>query len=487
MKQWVGGHMGGHGLMVRRFCRTLLLTVACLVVSLSTLSTSAGATATSTPLHRPPVTREADPPVAPAGVPRDPLPATGSTTPRPFPLLQLSPRAAGSPSYLDGDSPQQLAGAYNVPASLTGAGITIAIVDAYHDPTAAADFDAFSKQFGLPTIAGGCRCFRQVDQTGGRHYPAIGDAGWRGEISLDIEWAHAIAPGATILLVEARRAPSDTDACVSSLSDLLAAEDYATAHAQVVSNSWGCPEVPTETNFDSHFNKPVAIVFAAGDSGTPPMYPSASPYVLSVGGTNVRIAGMGASGRCSAGGCSWAGESVWVGSGGGASSYEPEPAYQAGFCGTTAEVNACFGMRGTPDVSWMTGDSTGVAIYDSGAPGSYQGWHTAWGTSVGAPSVAGLIALADQAGHTILTTNDLTTRWAYQVAASPSNYGLAYHDITSGSNGVRCCSAAAGFDLASGLGSPIGASWIAIAAEGAYAKQASSRAKSGHTERRDGA
>jgi hypothetical protein len=97
---------------------------------------------------------------------------------------------------------------------------------------------------------------------------------------------------------------------------------------------------------------------------------------------------------------------------------------------------------------------------------------------VGAPSVAGLVALADQAGHTVLTTNDLTTRWAYQIAASGSNYDSAYHDVTFGSNGVRCCSAAAGFDLASGLGSPIGASWIALAAE-ACAKQASSRAKSG--------
>jgi subtilase family serine protease len=466
--------------MVGTFSRTLLMIVACLVVV--SLSTAPRATATSTPLAGPRETPAAAPPLAHAGAPRYRLPATGSTTPRPLHLLQLSPRAAVSPYYLDGYSPRQLTGAYDVPASLTGAGITIAIVDAYHDPTAAADFDAFSKQFGLPTIAGGCQCFRQVDQNGGRHYPPVDESGWRGETSLDIEWAHAIAPGATILLIEARSVPSDAGVCapdLSGLTDLLAAEDYATAHAQVVSNSWGCPEFPAEASLDVHFNRPVAIVFASGDSGTPAMYPSASPYVLSVGGTSLSIVGTGPSGGCTSGGCSWAGESVWVGGGGGASAYESEPPYQIGFCGTTAGVNGCGGMRGTPDVSWMTGGSIGVAIYDSGAPGSYQGWHTAWGTSVGAPSVAGLIALADQAGDTVLTTNDLTTRWAYQVAASPSNYGSAYHDITFGSNGVRCCSAAAGFDLASGLGSPIGASWIALAAE-MCAKQASSRAKSDH-------
>jgi subtilase family serine protease len=473
----MNGEKGGH--MVSTFSRTLLVIVACLVLSLSTSPT---ATATPMTFRGPRDTREADPPLAHAGASRYRLPAAGSTAPRPFHLFQLSSRAAVSPSYLDGYSPRQLTGAYDVPASLTGAGVTIAVVDAYHDPTAAADFDAFSKQFGLPTIAGGCQCFRQLDQTGGSHYPTISDPGWRGEISLDIEWAHAIAPGATILLVEANSVPSDAGVCAadaSGLSDLLAAEDYATAHAQVVSNSWGCPEFPAEGSLDAHFDKPVAIVFAAGDSGTPAMYPSASPYVLSVGGTSLSIAGTGPSGGCGSGSCTWAGESVWVGGGGGASAYESEPPYQTGFCGTTTEVNACGGMRGTPDISWTTGGSIGVAVYDSGAPGSYQGWHTAWGTSVGAPSVAGLIALADQAGRTVLTTNDLTSRWVYQFAASPSNYGLAYHDITSGSNGIRCCSAAAGFDLASGLGSPIGASWIAITAA-VCAKQAPSRVKSGH-------
>ncbi|HEV2461637.1 MAG TPA: S53 family peptidase [Ktedonobacterales bacterium] len=448
--------------MVSTFSRTLLVIVACLVVSLSTTPTAA-----STPLRGLRDTHAADPPLGHAGALQYRLPATGGTTSRPLHLLQLSPRAAVSPSYLDGYSPKQIRGAYDIPANLTGAGITIAIVDAYHDPTAAADFDAFSTQFGLPTIAGGCQCFRQVDQNGGRHYPPIDESGWRGETSLDIEWAHAIAPGATILLVEAGSAPSGAGACSvdpSSLSDMLVAEDYATAHAQVVSNSWGCLEFSSEGSLDAHFNKPVAIVFAAGDSGSPAYYPSASPYVLSVGGTSLSIVGMAPSGGCTAGGCSWAGESVWVGGGGGASAYESEPAYQVGFCGTTAGVNACGGMRGTPDLSWMTGGSVGVAVYDSGAPGPYRGWGSAGGTSVGAPSVAGLVALADQAGHTVLTTNDLTTRWAYQVAASGSNYDSAYHDVTFGSNGVRCCSAAAGFDLASGLGSPVGASWITLAA-----------------------
>ena len=174
-------------------------------------------------------------------------------------------------SYQNGYSPVQIKGAYSLNGTSTGSGKTIAIVDAYDDPTAANDFDVFSTQFGLPTIAGGCNCFSKVDQTGGTNYPRT-NSGWALEISLDIEWVHAIAPQAHILLVEANS---------NSFANLLAAEDYATAHAQVVSNSWGGSEFSSETSssYDGHFNKSVAITVSAGDSGTPADYPSASPYV----------------------------------------------------------------------------------------------------------------------------------------------------------------------------------------------------------------
>src|SRR5258708_3631621 len=176
-------------------------------------------------------------------------------------------------SYQNGYSPVQIKGAYSLNGTSTGSGKTIAIVDAYDDPTAANDFDVFSTQFGLPTIAGGCNCFSKVDQTGGTNYPRT-NSGWALEISLDIEWAHAIAPQAHILLVEANS---------NSFANLLAAEGYATAHAQVVSNSWGGSEFSSETSssYDGHFNKSVAITVSAGDSGTPADYPSASPYVVS--------------------------------------------------------------------------------------------------------------------------------------------------------------------------------------------------------------
>ncbi len=354
--------------------------------------------------------------------------------------------------YQSGYSPLQVNSAYNLNGTYTGAGTTIALVDAYNDPTAASDFDTFSQQFGLPTIAGSCGCFTKVDQTGGTNYPRT-NSGWALEISLDIEWAHAIAPQAHILLVEANS---------NSFANLLAAEDYATVHAQVVSNSWGGSEFSSETSssYDGHFNKPVAITVSAGDSGTPADYPSASPYVLSIGGTSLTINGTTKSGGCVSTGCTYGSEKVWSGGGGGASAYETEPGYQVGYCGTTTNVNNCGGKRGTPDVAWDADPNTGVAVYDSTRYQGQKGWFQIGGTSVGAPSVAGVIALADQAHGTTLTTNNLSTRFTYQLAATSSNYSTDYHDITSGSDGTSCCTAGPGYDLASGLGSPVGNSWI---------------------------
>jgi subtilase family serine protease len=359
-------------------------------------------------------------------------------------------RPFATASYQSGYSPQQINGAYSLSGTYNGSGVTIAIVDAYDDPTAASDFDTFSQQFGLPTIAGGCNCFQKVNQTGGTKYPRT-NSGWALEISLDIEWAHAIAPQAHILLVEANS---------NSFTNLLAAEDYATAHAQVVSNSWGSSEFSGETSYDSHFNKPVAITVSAGDSGTPAEYPSSSPYVLSIGGTTLQINGTTGGGGCVSSGCTYGGETVWSSGGGGASAYEAEPGYQAGYCGTTVNVNNCGGMRGTPDVAWDADPNTGVAVYDSTKYQGQAGWFVIGGTSVGAPSVAGVIALADQAKGTTLVTNNLTTRFAYQSDASSANYSTDYHDITSGSDGSPCCTAGIGYDLASGLGSPVGDSWI---------------------------
>src|SRR5207249_2026826 len=136
--------------------------------------------------------------------------------------------SAATPQGLD---PATIKGIYGFSvANNAGAGKTIAIVDAYDDPTIANDLGVFSSQFGLPACGTGC--FTKVNQTGGTSYPRA-NCGWALEICLDVEWAHAIAPGANILLVEAKS---------NSFTNLVAAEEYAKAHAQYVSNSWGGSE-----------------------------------------------------------------------------------------------------------------------------------------------------------------------------------------------------------------------------------------------------
>src|SRR4051812_26012031 len=223
------------------------------------------------------------------------------------------PKASSGPTGL---SPAKIKTAYGYGTSTTaGAGKTIAIVDAYDDPTALSDFNTFSSQFGLPTCASST-CFQKVNQSGGTKTPRV-DAGWALEISLDVQWAHAIAPGAKILLVEASSA---------SFTNLLAAEDYVKQHADYVSNSWGGNEFSGETGsaYDSHFVKSgVSFFVSAGDNGTPAEYPSSSPNVISVGGTKLTVDSNG----------NYLDETAWSEGGGGCSAYEPATSAQAGFSG----------------------------------------------------------------------------------------------------------------------------------------------------------
>src|SRR5581483_4336627 len=224
--------------------------------------------------------------------------------------IRVRPNVSGSPKGL---TPAQVKGAYNFPTSATaGAGKTIAIVDAYDDPTAENDLNVFSTQFGLPACTTANGCFKKVNQTGAARYPRA-DGGWALEISLDIQWAHAIAPGAKILLVEAS---------TPSFTNLMAAEDYAKAHAQYVSNSWGASEFSGESTYDSHFRQSgVSFFVSAGDAGLPAEYPSSSPNVISVGGTNLALDADG----------SVAGETGWSESGRGCSAYETAPSAQSTF------------------------------------------------------------------------------------------------------------------------------------------------------------
>jgi len=211
-----------------------------------------------------------------------------------------NPMASGAPTGL---SPAAVKSVYGYTTSSTaGAGKTIAIVDAYDDPSAESDLAVFSSQYGLPACTTANGCFKKVNQSGGSSYPRK-DAGWALEISLDVQWAHAIAPGAKILLVEASS---------NSFANLLAAEDYAKTHAQYVSNSWGGSESSGESSYDSHFvQSGVSFFVSAGDAGLPAEYPSASPNVISVGGTTLHFSGS-----------TFTGETGWADGGGGCSAYE---------------------------------------------------------------------------------------------------------------------------------------------------------------------
>jgi autotransporter-associated beta strand protein len=368
----------------------------------------------------------------------------------------------GSPSPPSGAfTPAQIDQAYGInEVSNEGAGQTIAIIDAYDDPymvsSNSPDFDTsdlhrFDVQFGLPEPTG---FFTKVDQTGGTNYPGPADTGnWGLEISLDVEWTHAIAPEANILLVEAN---SDY------FSDLLngAAKWAGTdSPATIVTMSFGLQGgYPTESSYDSDFESPagkgVTFFASTGDSSAPGGYPAESPDVVAVGGTTLSVNGNG----------SYKSESVWgnghagsEGAGGGISKYESAPPFQAGLVvhNGSSVINQN-GFRTTPDVSFDANPSTGVAVLDSFDEGSTTPWTQVGGTSLASPCWAGIMAIADSIrasdglGSMIGATQTLPT--LYNIYYNPTEYANDFHDITSGSNGY---SAGPGYDLGSGIGTPI--------------------------------
>jgi hypothetical protein len=302
-------------------------------------------------------------------------------------------------------------------AASAGSGEKIAIVDAYNDPDAASDLAKFSSQYGLPAeCAGGatppsCFEFSQLNQTGGSSLPAT-NASWDLEISLDIEWAHALAPAASILLVEAT---------TNSYSNLLTAESYAGAHASYVSNSWGGSEFSGEASYDSYFTQPGVRYFAAaGDTASALLWPSTSPDVISVGGTTLTLTTGG----------TLAEETAWSNGGGGCSAYETASSFQK-----TGSVS-CAGKRGTPDLSLDGDPNSGLSVYDSVTYSNQNGWWTVGGTS------ASTVMIAAQAAAAGAPVN------ASYTYASPAN--IPFRDIISGGNGHP---ALPGYDLATGLGS----------------------------------
>jgi subtilase family serine protease len=261
------------------------------------------------------------------------------------------------------------------------------------------------------------------------------------EIALDVQWAHAIAPRATILLVET---PSN------SLNNLLAGVDTAVRNgASAVSMSWTAGEFSGETGLDNHFvSNGVTFLAASGDKGTGAAYPAVSPYVVAVGGTSLALTPDG----------SYQNETAWSGSGGGLSTIEREPSFQAQF----AIPNDPRGYRGSPDVSYNANPGTGYAVYDSVGINGYSGWFQVGGTSAGSPQWAALIAIVNSLRAAARKANLTGTNTAlYSLAKTAPS--ADYYPVTQGSNG-KCgsvCTASAGYDYVTGLGTPQASAMIA--------------------------
>ena len=331
-------------------------------------------------------------------------------------------------------NPSQIASAYGFnKLSNDGTGQTIAIVDAYHYPTVVSDLHLFDTTFGLPDPPS----LTVMSQTGSTtSLPGTDPTkGWETESALDVQWAHALAPGAKIVLVEANSA---------SDADLFTAVQTAAAlpGVSVVSMSWGGGEFSSEAAFDSVFTTPgghqgVTFLASTGDNGAPGGFPAYSSKVVAVGGTSLTIDGSG----------NYVSESAWSGSGGGISLYESQPSYQTGIVTQTTT------KRAIPDVSFDADPNTGVYVVNSFTNGTANPWMALGGTSYSAPAWAAIMAIVNegrvQNGLTTLDGFSQTLPMLYQLSqTNPS----AFHDIKTGNNGFA---ATTGYDLVTGLGSPV--------------------------------
>lgn len=326
-----------------------------------------------------------------------------------------------------------------------GGSESIAIVDAYDDPNAVNDLEAFTKQFGVPFDSSK---FRVVYASGKE--PAVDPTGsWELEESLDIEYSHAMAPHAMLYLVEANsNSFNDLFTAVLAATNLVQCGQTTPCGATAkgkgeISMSWGGSEFSQETLYDSLLTgKNVVFVASAGDSPGV-IYPSASPNVISAGGTSTaRDLNTG----------NLIKEIAWSDAGGGSSQVEPLPKYQwpiARYAGTT---------RATPDISSDANPSTGVWVYDSypyaGEPNP-SNWWTVGGTSVAAPTISGILnAAATDSGHFASSTAEELTV-VYLETLLPGVYENTFNDITYGAcNYYSGTFSSPGYDFCTGLGSP---------------------------------
>ena len=361
-------------------------------------------------------------------------------------------------------TPQEIRTAYDVPSSLTGAGQTIVIVDAFGSPTIRQDLQVFDQEFGLPATTlniiypDGKPAFN-----GGHGSVGANEVGWAEETSLDVEWSHAIAPDATIDLVVAPTSYGDA---------LNVAEAYAVDHhlGNVMSMSFGAAEAAiagagnnlqlrqADAIYRAAAQAGISVFASAGDNGASngypqpnALFPASDSYVTSVGGTNLFTADDG----------TYQGETVWNDSdpslcpfgcpygvfgatGGAPSAVFAAPSYQSGLTGQA--------MRSTSDVAYNASVYTAVMVY-LGFLGPNNGFYFFGGTSEGAPQWAAITALADQAaGHPL----GLLNPQLYRIAQDPKAYAADFHDVTVGQNALYGpgFSAGTGYDMPTGLGSP---------------------------------
>jgi hypothetical protein len=326
----------------------------------------------------------------------------------------------------DGYGPSNLQSAYVLPSSTAGSGETVAVVDAYNDPDAAADLATYRSDWGLPACGTGC--FEQVNENGATSpLPAnAGSTGWDVEESLDIDMVSAICPNCHIILVEASSA--DT-------ADLGAGVNAAVSlGADFVSNSYGGSESSSDNTYDTdYYNHPgVAVTASAGDDGYGVSYPAASPDVTSVGGTSLSTASNSRGWTETVWGSSSGGE----GTGSGCSADSSKPSWQTDTGCTKRTDN---------DVAAVADPNTGLAVYDSYSEG---GWLEVGGTSASSPIIASVFALAGTPA-----SGTYPASYIYKHTAN-------LFDVTSGADGscspAYLCTAETGYDGPTGWGTPDG-------------------------------
>jgi len=323
-----------------------------------------------------------------------------------------------------GHGANDIQAAYRLPVT-QGSGQTIAIVDAFNDPSAASDLAVYRKTYGLPPCTASSGCFRKLNEQGAAgHYPPF-DPGWAVEESLDLDMVSAACPLCHIVLVEAS---------VPSGQDLGAAENTAAGlGVAAISNSFGTQEYNGMQTLGRDFaHGGTTTVVATGDFGFgPASFPAVLRTSLAVGGTTLAK---------STNARGWS-ERAWFAAGSGCSAYVNKPAWQTD--------NHCF-MRTVADVSAVADK---LAVYDTSIPpgfGVNPGFIVVGGTSASAPLIAGVVGLAGN-GTTI-------------TSAYPYQHSAGFFDVVGGSNGYcggdYLCNGVKGYDAPTGLGTPNGTSGL---------------------------